>query len=221
MNISERLAANQWLTSLPEDARAACIAAVRVVKMPANSVIFAEGDAPTGYFGILAGEVRFCKFTAGGRQSTLARLGPPRWFGELSFLDGGPRIHDALAVTPITLAKISAPDMGGLMTAYPAIQQGLIAQLARHTRQLYDAVDDLLLMSPERWLAKRLLEAAGTAAKVDINQEELARLVGVSRQSINRILRLWEEAGHINRGYGRITICARAALTDIVEGDPP
>ena len=213
MQIRSALSANPFVMALPEAAQAAWMGAARIRKYPADTPLFREGDAANGYFGLLSGEVRFSKVTRDGRQSTLAVIGPPRWFGELSFLDGQPRMHDAHSTCDVTLAVIPAPEMPRLLAAHDAIRAGLVAQLARHTRLLYAAVDDLLLMSPERLMAKKLIERAGPGSAghrgpltVKLSQEGLAALVGISRQSVNRTLRIWEGKGYVIRDYGKIIV---------------
>lgn len=216
------LHSDPWLSSLSSHVRTAFVAAVRIKRYGAEAVIFNEGDGPTAYYGILSGEVRFSKITYDGKQSTLARLTAPRWFGELSFLDGGPRTHNAHTVGATSLAVVAKSDMQRLLADHTEIYAGFVQHLSRHTRLLYAAVDDLLLMSPERLLAKKLIEqlaisGSGAGADIDINQEELARLVGVSRQSINRTLRIWEGNGYIQRGYRKIRIEQEQAIRRLSE----
>ena len=150
------LANDLWVQALPTPTREAFIAAIRACTYRSGAEIFAQGDAAIAYYGILSGEVRFTKITADGRQSTLAQLGPGEWFGELSFLDDAPRMHDAHSAGGSMLAVIAARDMRRLLDQHDSLKEGLIKQLARHTRQLYAAVDDLLLMTPDRLLAKRI-----------------------------------------------------------------
>ena len=212
------LAADPWVRALPPSTREAFIAAIRARAYEDGAEIFAQGDRAVAYYGILSGEARFTKITADGRQSTLAQLGPGEWFGELSFLDDAPRMHDAHSAGGCVLAVVAARDMRRLLASHESLKEGLIKQLARHTRQLYAAVDDLLLMTPDRLLAKRITERmAGGTTEILMKQDDLAGLIGVSRQSMNRTLRLWEGAGLIRRAYGKIivldpdAIAARAA----------
>ena len=122
-------------------------------------------------------------------------------------------MHDAHSAGGCVLAVVNARDMRRLLIQHDSLKEGLIKQLARHTRQLYEAVDDLLLMTPDRLLAKRIAERmAGGAAEIKMKQDDLAGLVGVSRQSINRTLRLWEDRGLIQRAYGKIIILDPAAI---------
>ncbi len=207
------LASDHWVQALPTQTREAFVAAIRARPYPAGAEIFAQGDAAVAYYGILSGEARFTKITADGRQSTLAQLGPGEWFGELSFLDEAPRMHDAHAAGGCVLAVVAAGDMRRLLARHGSLKDGLIKQLARHTRQLYAAVDDLLLMTPDRLLAKRITERmAGGTTEILMKQDDLAGLIGVSRQSMNRTLRLWEDAGLIRRAYGKIIILDRQAI---------
>lgn len=207
------LADDPWVQNLPGPAREAFVAAIRARHYPDGAKIFSQGDDAVAYYGLLQGEARFTKITADGRQSTLAQLGRGEWFGELSFLDDAPRMHDAHSAGGCVLAVVSARDMRRLLIQHDSLKEGLIKQLARHTRQLYEAVDDLLLMTPDRLLAKRIAERmAGGAAEIKMKQDDLAGLVGVSRQSINRTLRLWEDRGLIRRAYGKIIILDPAAI---------
>lgn len=199
------LANDPWLNSLSSDLRKRILDHATLRDLPNGALIFDDGDPAEAYHCLLQGEVRISKITSDGRQSILAQLTPPHWFGELSFLDGLPRDHAAFASGRTRLASIAKSDMQRLLEHFPEFYKAIVLQAARHMRMLYAAIDDYMLISPESRLAK-LIALKADGRTVFMAQDDLARSVGVSRQSINKILGKWEKAGRIKRGYGQIEV---------------
>ena len=210
-----------WLTTIPPKVRAEFIAKIRIKSVGPETILFSEGDAPTAYLGLLSGEVGIRKFTLNGDESLLTKLTPVHWFGEMSFLDKQPRTHTAIALTEVALATVNASDVQRMLKKHSSLFEAFVLQLCYHTRLLYSAIDDFMLMSPERLLAKRMLELLRQSKyehSVVCSQDELARLVGVSRQSVNRTLSQWERSGLIERGYGKIDVLSKSAIERILTG---
>ncbi|APG62576.1 hypothetical protein LPB140_07030 [Sphingorhabdus lutea] len=185
-----------------------------------GALIFSQGDAPLYYYYLIKGHVRVSKITVNGAEVQLAKLSAPYWFGEMSFLDGAPRTHNAIAASDIRLGKIAISDMQYLMQTHKDFYHMLVRQLCHHTRLLYAAADDFLLLSPEQRLAKQFLklfnEQKGLSPKIPLTQDEIARMIGVSRQSVSRILRKWANKEIIQRKYGYIIIMNVDSLKSIL-----
>ena len=203
---------------MPAEVKRAVIDAIQIREYGVQALIFAAGDEAKAYYGLLSGEVRISSVTADGDEVNIAWLTGGYWFGEMPFLDQGLRTQNAHAVSKVTLACIPAADMHHLMEKHPAFYAAVVHQLCHHARLLYAAVNDFLLLSPQRLLARRLLDLlmiANDSRELNISQQELGRFIGVSRQSINRILCNWERKGVVKRRYRKLQIVDVEALKQI------
>ena len=211
------LASNEWLGSLPETAREELIKAAKVQRYHAGQRVQGKGEAADGLYGLLSGEVRVRASTYGGHEIVFTRLFPGNWFGEIAILDGGLRTHDAHATVESQLAILPKRPLLALCDQFPAVYRALVSLLCTHCRMAFSAVDDFLVYSPEQRLANRLLLAAEVPRKrISMSQEELGALIGVSRQSINKILRKWEQRGWILRGYRALEVMDVDSLRRLV-----
>jgi hypothetical protein len=147
-----------------------------------------------------------------------------RIFGEIALLDGEPRTADATAVTKCQLLALDRRDFVRILAEEPAFAIKVLALVSRRLRQTTEQVEDLTFSSPRTRLAKALLrladmQAAGNDghARVAITQKELGRTIGLSRESTNKCLRDWENAGYIAVEKGTCTIKDRAFLINVIQ----
>lgn len=205
----KQLNQNPWLLTIPEPERMKLIESVRVRNIPKGQRIQRKGEPADGLFGVLEGEVQIGATTFTGTEIAFTRLKPGFWFGEIALLDGGKRTHDAHASKATTLAILPKGALLPLSEENPRIYQALVRLLCEHCRQAFAAIDQFLFLSPEQRLAQRLLNlmTARTELQIMLSQQELGDLIGVSRQSTNKILKRWEKAGWIHRSYRCIEIC--------------
>jgi CRP/FNR family cyclic AMP-dependent transcriptional regulator len=111
------------------------IAAVAVeVEFPAGHVINRQGEIGTGFFVIVSGAVRVVRDGA-----EVARLGPGDFFGELSVLDGRPRIAQVIADGPTTCLAIATWDFEAVLMAEPRVALAILRGLAGRLRDLTDS----------------------------------------------------------------------------------
>jgi CRP-like cAMP-binding protein len=129
-------------------------------------------------------------------------------FGELSLFDPGPRSLTATAVTDVTMKSLGHDELSGWLTGYPDVARGLLGQLAARLRRTNDVVADLVFSDVPGRVAKALLDLAsrfgrkaddGMHVHHDLTQEELAQLVGASRETVNKAL-----ADFASRGWLRL-----------------
>ena len=156
----------------------------------------------------LDGKVKLGRTSSDGRENLLAILGPGQMFGELSLFDPGPRSATVTAVTDTTFASLSHEDLLRWLEGRPAVARGLLAQLAGRLRKANDVVADLVFSDVPGRVAKALLDLAdrfgrtaddGVHVHHDLTQEELAQLVGASRETVNKAL-----ADFASRGWLRL-----------------
>jgi CRP-like cAMP-binding protein len=141
--------------------------------------------------------------------------------------DGLPRTHDGHASGPTILLFHARTDFNRLLMRHPAIYERFARMLALRLRATFDLVDEAAVAPLAQRLARRLLELAQlqpsvvSAAviprgrEVPLTQEELGHLLGKSRQSIAKQLRLWEQEGLVQTNYGRVFIEDPDALARI------
>jgi CRP/FNR family transcriptional regulator len=171
-------------------------------------IVFNEGDEGDRLFIVLEGKVKITRASADGRENVIAVLGAGEMFGELSLFDPGPRTASVSAVTDATLASLDHDDLRPLLLERPGMGVELLRALAQRLRRTNDAMADLVFTDVPGRVAKALLdlsakfgvaEADGIRVRHDLTQEELAQLVGASRETVNKAL---SEFAH--RGWLRI-----------------
>ena len=181
---------------------------------PRAAIIFAEGDAGGELHVILSGKVKISRAAVDGRENLLAVLGPGDLFGELSLFNPGPRTATATAITDAQLATFSHDDLRPVIIEQPEVAAELLRVLAERLRQTNDAMADLVFTDVPGRVAKALLSLAerfgetdqdGVRVHHDLTQEELAQLVGASRETVNKAL-----SDFAGRGWLRVD--ARAVV---------
>lgn len=173
-----------------------------------GEVLFREGDEGDQLYIVTDGKVKLGRTSADGRENLLAILGPGQMFGELSLFDPGPRSATVTAVTPATFVSLSHDDLLQWLEGRPQVARGLLSQLAARLRKANDVVADLVFSDVPGRVAKALLDLAdrfgrttseGVHVHHDLTQEELAQLVGASRETVNKAL-----ADFASRGWLRL-----------------
>lgn len=220
MQDSERrnLETNPWLMTLPNLARQELIRAATVRLVPAQHRVQGKDEAADGLYGLLDGEVRVSASTVHGGEIVLTRLMPGEWFGEIAVLDGGLRTHDAYTTVDSALAILPKAPLLEICQRFPEVYRALVLLLCEHCRLSFTALDEFLIFTPEQRLARRILlrmQESG-ANRIAISQEEMGALVGISRQSTNKILRAWEANGWVRRVYRGLEIIKPGHLRQLL-----
>lgn len=211
------LKTSQWLNQLPTKAAHELIKLGKVRRLQKNQQVQAKGDTTSTLFCVLIGEVRVSASTYNGGEIILTRMLPGQWFGEIALLDGGPRTHDVFTMCDTQLIALPGKQVMELCQREPQVYQALVKLLCEHCRKAFGAMDELLAYTPEQRLAMRLLQRLSETnnSQIKINQQEMGALVGISRQSTNKILKTWQEKGWIERIYGGISIVNDNALKQL------
>ena len=194
--------------ALDDDSASALADSMSEAKIRRGDVLFHEGDSGDELFIVLDGKVKLGRTSVDGRENLLAILGPGQMFGELSLFDPGPRSATVTAITDCTFASLSHDELLKWLEARPVVASGLLAQLAGRLRKANDVVSDLVFADVPGRVAKALLDLAdrfgrtaddGVHVHHDLTQEELAQLVGASRETVNKAL-----ADFASRGWVRL-----------------
>ncbi|MDD9350384.1 MULTISPECIES: Crp/Fnr family transcriptional regulator [unclassified Mumia] len=162
-----------------------------------GEVLFHEGDEGDRLYIVTDGKIKLGRSSADGRENLLAILGPGQMFGELSLFDPGPRSATATAVTDSELTSLSHDELTKWLNDHPNVARALLGQLASRLRRTNDVVADLVFSDVPGRVAKALIDLSqrfgrkaddGIHVHHDLTQEELAQLVGASRETVNKAL---------------------------------
>ncbi len=184
------------------------------VRLPRGGTLFTEGEPGDRLYVVTQGKIKLGRTSPDGRENLLAILGPGEMFGELSLFDPGPRTATATAVTDVKVIGVGHDDLQPWLTGRPEVAAQLLGALAQRLRRTNEAMADLVFSDVPGRVAKALLDLArrfgvqsedGLHVTHDLTQEELAQLVGASRETVNKAL-----ADFASRGFLRLE--ARAVV---------
>jgi CRP-like cAMP-binding protein len=197
-------------TALDEAAAVSLRASMDSVKIAKGSILFKEGDEGEHLYVIIDGKLKLGTSSGDGRENLLSILGPGEMFGELSLFDPGPRTSTATAVTDAKLLSLKQN---------PEVSLQLLTRLSQRLRRTNEAVGDLVFSDVPGRVAKALIDLGDRFGKTtpegllvnhDLTQEELAQLVGASRETVNKAL-----ADFAGRGW--LKLDGRSVLITDVE----
>lgn len=209
--MNEVLARAGIFQGVSPDAVAALVRQLEPVTFSRGEVVFVEGEPGDTLYIITAGKVKIGRKSADGRDSLITLMGPSDMFGELAIFDPGPRTSTVTALTELKAVRMSRSVLRGWIADRPEIAEQLLRVLARRLRRTNDNLSDLIFTDVPGRVAKQLLYLAqrfgsreGTALRVDheLTQEEIAQLVGSSRETVNKALSDFAQRGWI-RVQGR------------------
>lgn len=203
------LASTQLLNELPSDVLERLRAQARVRHLDRNDVLFRQGDAAEELFVVQSGQIAIALQSIDGRESVVAVLDPPSLFGELPLFDGSPRSADARALQPTDVISVRYDDVKAVLDERPQLLWGIVRLFAERLRATDEALADAVLLDVPGRTAKRLLELAGEGDEITtrLTQEELAGIIGASRERVNKALATFQRLGWIEsleRGHYRI-----------------
>ena len=195
--IQDTLAKAGIFQGVDADAVDTLINEMETVTFARGTTIFDEGEPGDRLYIIVQGKVKLARHAPDGRENLLSVMGPSDMFGELSIFDPGPRTSSAVCVTDVTAATMDSEMLKDWIAQHPEISQQLLRVLARRLRRTNASLADLIFTDVPGRVAKTLLQLAnrfgvqeGGALRVnhDLTQEEIAQLVGASRETVNKAL---------------------------------
>lgn len=200
----------------------------RVQRYESNEVIFRKGDPGLGLLAVLTGHVRISSCLMDQRQVIFNIIYPGEIFGEIALLDGKPRTADAVAIRACDLLIIDRREFLPFLERHPEMYERLLTVLCDRLRRTTEQVEDQFLLDLEKRLAKTLIhlcEVEGDEVSgcrilgTHLSQRDLARLIGVSRESVNRQLAVWQHDGIVAVGPTGIVISNLENLRRVFIGD--
>jgi CRP-like cAMP-binding protein len=197
--VSERrlIDATRLLAAMPEDVRDRLREQASIRTLERNEVLFRQGDPSSELFVVLDGRVAIANQSGDGRESVVAVLEQGGLFGELGLFDEASRSSDARALTETRVAALPYEPMRAVLRGQPDLLWMVIRILAGRLRATDEALADVVFLDVPARTSKRLLELAGDqdTFTMPLTQEELAAMVGASRERVNKALSLFTRLG--------------------------
>jgi len=188
-------------------------------------VIFLTGDPGTAVFFVNAGRVKISRVTRDGKELTLAYRGPGEIFGELCLVDGGPREEMAEAMENALVTEVPREDFVELLDAHASIGAGLTRIMCQRRRELESKVEDLVFKDVNAKLAELLLnlgrdygvdDSRGTLLAVKITHQEMANLIGSTRETVSLTLSQFKRNEYIATEGRKIILTDRDGLRSLL-----
>jgi len=187
---------------------------------PAGAVVFAEGAACAGLHVVTEGLVRIYRVSSEGRMHTLNLLSPLASFNEVAAVDGRANPYSATAITHAVIYRISHEPFMLLLTHNPDLLQAYLQALAIVNREYIERLEDMTFRTIPSRLAKLFLHES-YYAQVDtptkLNQEDLASILGTTREVVGRALRALLNAGLLRKKGREVYIADRQGLAYLAE----
>ena len=211
MKYLDRVDLFEWLT---DEHAELLMERSRVRTFAANTIVVSEGDEGNSLFVVQSGALKAFLTDNAGREVTLSLLDPGDYFGELALLDEAPRSASVAAVTKSEVLQIPRTAFLALIEVHPACMQIVVRNLVGRIRTLTESVRSLALVDVfgriSRVFNSLAVEKDGVM-QIDrrLTQQDLANMVGASREMVNRILRDLVSGGYVELEQHRIIICRK------------
>lgn len=209
---SDLLRASIWATSLS-------VAELRQVEsemmerlVPAGGFVCRKGEPVEHWIGVIDGLVKLSSLSAEGKSVTFAGMPGGAWFGEGSMLKREPRRYDVVALRESRIALMTRATFDRLLDSSIAFNRFLLTQLNERLAHFIAMVEYDRMLDPDARVARCLAALfnpylyPGVGPKLQISQEEIGLLSGVSRQRANQALQVLEKDGLLRVEYGGITV---------------
>jgi len=206
-----------FFSQLPAGARQRLLGASQKRSVGPGHVIFREGTPADGLFSIAAGRIEISRTNADGRRRILNIVRAPDMLGEIGLIDGGPRTATAIAMTKTEFYCVSRECAHRLMRQDPRLAHLMAVALGKRLRWVDEQLADHTNRNVPARMAKWLLHLDaltrhGGGENLELAQDDLADMVGSSREHVNRTLVGWRNDGIIALSRRTVRILDREAL---------
>jgi CRP/FNR family cyclic AMP-dependent transcriptional regulator len=204
-----------FFADLSEEEIQALSSATKRRTFRSGEVIFHRDDPGQVLYMIKEGKVKICIISPDGQEVSLTVFGKGEVFGEFAILDGLPRSADAVALEKVECYTLQRSDFQNVILKNPKIAILVLEAMSKRLRNTNNMVEDLIFLDVYGRVAKKLLELAdahgvkteeGVIIDVRLTQQELASMVGASRESVNKVLGYFTDKKFISTDKHRITI---------------
>jgi len=221
MDRRELLSSVSIFSSLGDQELDLLLRATTTKQLKAKEVLCRKGDPGNQLYGILSGSLKVTTTGTDGKDVMFGLMGAGEIIGEIALLDGEERSATVTAVEKTELLTLHRRELIPFLEKNPRAAIGLSVVLAARVRQLSDRAEDRQTMPLPGRIAKRLLSLSerygkrpivGGPVEIRMPQQDLADLVGTTRESVNKQLRAWEEEGIVELGRARVILKRPEAL---------
>ena len=216
MGHDELLQASEFFADTSADVLATIAAQGETRNLQRGDILFKEGDKPESMYIVLSGRIAIAigNRPLDSRESMLALMERGDLFGELALLDGGERSAMARAIESSSVLQISYATVRDRLQANPSMLWGVTKLLAKRLRTMDEVLSDSVFLDVTGRTAKRLLELSGGKDEfvLPITQEELAGMVGASRERVNKAIASFIRLGWLEQHDRCYRILMRAKL---------
>ena len=204
----------------------ALAAVTRAQSVPARDELFHKGDAGTQVYAVVQGTLKVVTTSEAGDDVVLNLLGPGAVIGEVAVLCNADRSASVVALTDCELLAIERRDLLAFLRSHPDASLALMSVLAQRLRSLSELVEDTLFLNLPVRLAKKLVALGhshgqrtpeGLRIDLKLSQGEWGDLVGATRESINKQLRAWSDAGLVRLEKGYLVLRRPERLASLAE----
>lgn len=205
----------ELFAQLDDDALDRVAAAVVPRELRRGDVIFAEGAPSEHLYVVEDGRIAMASRSDDGRESVFALMERGDLFGEMPLLDGLGRSAEARALEPSEVMEIPYAPVREVFERQPELLWGVVALLSSRLRSMDAALADSVFLDVTGRTAKRLLELGGDNDEfvLPVTQEELAGMVGASRERVNKAIASFVRLGWIDQSDRRYVILDREQLS--------
>jgi CRP-like cAMP-binding protein len=226
MDRRELLASVSIFASLGDKELDQLLRATTTKKLERKEVLCRKGDPGNQLYGILSGALKVTTTGTDGKDVMFGLMGPGEVIGEIALLDGEERSATVTAVESTELLTLHRRELIPFLERNPRAAISLACVLAARVRQLSDRAEDRQTMPLPGRIAKRLLALSeshgkrpivGGPVEVRMPQQDLADLVGTTRESVNKQLRAWAQEGIVELGRSRVVLKKPKALERVAE----
>ena len=201
------ISAQPWFASVPTALQERLREEVFAVQGDKGAIMMPAGSAVEGWHAVLSGLVMLQSPASKGRASAFIGVPDGEWFGEGSAMKPEPRKYNVVALRPTTLLCLPLPLFATLRESSLAFNQFLVQHLNMRLGQAMTIIEAGRTQSPEHRVALYLSRLFWRSTRrLNLTQDELGQLVGLSRQTVNRVLRTLEALGIVSLDFGRVAI---------------
>lgn len=210
--LNEMLQTALWARALTAEELERVKSGIVVRTIPAGGFVCMKGEPVEHWMGVVDGLVKMAANWSSGKTTTFTGLPSGGWFGEGSMLKNEPRRYDVMALRESTVAYMNRATFQWLLDHSIPFNRFLITQLNERLGQFIGMMEHERLLDTDARLARCLASMfnpvlyPGSSTDLQLSQEEIGFLAGVSRQRVNQALRKLEEAGLLRLDYGCVRL---------------
>ena len=221
--LSDLLGTSAWFPALDAAAQQRVLDDLREVRVPQGAGLCHRGEAPVHWYGAIEGLLKWSVTSDDGRSVTLGGLSAGSWFGEGTLLRGVPRTADIIALRPSRVALLPLETFEWLHATQRSFDHFLLRQINERLHWFLGNFTAHHLLDTDSQVTRALAGLfhpwlhPGSDPHLQVSQEEIANLSGVSRQRCNAALKRLEAQGILQIQYGGITVTDLQTLRASVE----